>query len=219
MARLTLIAAGLLASAIYVARPMIIHPTQRSLHRRVRDTASSPPSGDRRRLGHRHSGHTIAHPAHPATAGRCLAVWPHESDGGLSIASWTGGWRQLAGDVNCVRGGHEQRRGGHRLDSHARLPAHQRRLDRNRASVPARTGPSGLVAGELEWDGERAARGAAHLQHLLAAARGARISRLNANGSWSPLERLSGDDPVCPGAGELGHLRKHRGGGHSHRRP
>ena len=75
--------------------------------------------------------------------------------------------------------------------------------------------PNG-VAGELVWDGSTllAEHGCYYFQPR---PWGALISRLNVDGSWTPLERLSSGDTYCNQSSRpLGHLGQYRGRGHLH---
>ena len=198
MARLTLIAAGLLASAFCAARPMVIHQTQ---------TLSPPPGAGYDSFGRRvaiDGDWAIVTAATPSPT----STIPPQTHDALLYRHVNGRWtldRVLDRRV-ATTDGYVSHIDALAMNNGAAaigpFPTRVFRRTNNTWTEIAHpfTAPPDhpdFVAGELEWDGNT----------LLAARRicisysqqlwGARISRLNADGSWSALERLSGDDPIC----------------------
>ncbi len=186
MLRPIFVACALIASATCAARPMIIHPSQ----------TLEPPAGS----GYHYFGIGVAidgdwaivtaGPLGP-TPSNPLPTWDallyHRVNG-----QWTLDRPLVRRETYFRLGGDEQWRRRDRLQPDAHFQAHEQHLDRDRTPIHRAAGRSGL--------GERRSRlGRQHAAGRTAGVRpwGALISRLNVDGSWSPIERLSSGDTQC----------------------
>ena len=215
MLRPIFVACALIASATCAARPMVIHQSQ----------TLEPPPGS----GYYFFGYVVAidgdwaivtagtsspTPVESAADVRRPAVSPRERAMDTRSRRWCVGCRRNGN--TCPLGGDEQWRGRDRLQPDAHLQAHEQHLDGDRTPVHGAAGRSGLRQRRISSG--TATRCSRNGPLRLSPQRpwGALISRLNVDGSWSPLERLSSGDTYCSRAVPLGHLGQHRGRGHLH---
>ncbi len=197
MSRLSLIACALIAGTAYAARPMVIHQSQ----------TLEPPAGS----GYYFFGYEVAIDGDWAIV---VAATPSPSPGGspqphdaLLYRRVNGQWtleRTLLRRLQPNPGElvyFQAVAMNNGLAAIGSNPTHIFKRTNNTWTEIAHpfTAPEDhpdFVSGELRWDGNT----------LLAARQtcdyspqpwGARISRLNADGSWSPMERLSSGDTSC----------------------
>ncbi len=215
MLRPIFVACALIASATCAARPMVIHPVANTgaacglgllLLRLPRLPSMAIGPSSRRD----HWSSTPVEPTADLATPCCITA---SMVNGHSIAPWCVASREYDHLVRI--GGHEQWRRRDRLQPDAHLQAHEQHLGGDRTSVHGAAQAILITsAGALVWDGNTLlARTASTIQLPW----GALISRLNADGSWSPLERLSSGDTACshePAA--CGPSRAYRGRGHLH---
>ena len=196
MWRVSLVACALIASATCAARPMIIHQSQ----------SLQPPAG------YYSFGYELAIDGDWAIviAGTPSATpaHPQETHDALLYHRVNGVWtldRTLVHRVSNVYGQSPYFVSVAMNNGLAAIGSNPTRIFKRTNNTWAEiahpfTAPEGdpdYVWGELLWDGNTLLASRSFCSYSPDSPWGARISRLNADGSWSPVERLSSGDSYC----------------------
>lgn len=198
MLRLTALACALIASATCAARPMIIHEAQ---------SLKAPPGAGYTYFGYVNAidgdwaivtaGTSTSSPTAPPNFHDALLY--HRVNGQWTLdrtlirrvapdnTQWVGfGWIAMSNGVAAI--GSNPTRIFKRTNNTWAEITHP---------FTAPPGDPDYVAGQLVWDGNTLLAAQDICDPYTPRAWGALISRLNSNGTWSPLERLSSGDPYC----------------------